>query len=301
MAEGVTRSPRGVPAAGLPRHDQARFRRRASLILVLALTLGAVAAAYATANSRLEFPPVIVAVGVIPLLGSVVGAMRLVAAWAAGPSRSHAILAAFSLGLLSWSIAVFAYLIARARGSALLEFPSFVDVPNYLSAVFWTIGVWLLYEGAVDDFLDEVHHNSYFLTLIAVGCFFVLTIAEGNDYGKLLWSGNDLAKHVTEGLLPLALGVNGFLLFRTARGKFGKRLQVDRKALRAIAFGLSLAAVSDLLVAAGSSIGARDPTSVLAYRNGGLADVLALVSYFWLAFGVLHFPLESPLFQQNRA
>jgi hypothetical protein len=242
-----------------------------------------------------------VAIATVPLLGGLVGLWRLLAAREAGPGRGHAVLAAFSLGLMSWSVTLIVYLVQRARGSDLLEFPSIVDIPNYASALFWTIGVWLLYEGGVDDFLEEVKENSYFLTLIALLCFFVLTIAEGNDYGRLLWSGDDLAKRVTEALLPLAWGVNGFLLFRAGRGQLGKRLRVERTALRALAFGLLLAAVSDLLFAVGASLLTRDPGSPLAYRNGGPADMLAMVAYLFLAFGVLHFPLDGPLFDQADA
>lgn len=43
---------------------------------------------------------------------------------------------------------------------------------------------------------------------------------------------------------------------------------------------------------------AREPAHFLAYRNGGPEDVIALMSYFWLAFGVLHFPLDVPLFHE---
>jgi hypothetical protein len=170
-----------------------------------------------------------------------------------------------------------------------------------LSALFWTIGVWVLYEGAVDDFLTEVEHNTYFLTLIAAICFFVLTVAEGDDFGKFLWSGRDLAKHVTEGLLPLADGVNGFLLLRATLGRIGKQLRSSRKALRALAFGLLLSAIAELLFVAGVSIGAKDPQHYLAYRNGGLADMLEVTAYFLLAFGVLHFPLALPLFHRGEA
>ena len=123
----------------------------------------------------------------------------------------------------------------------------------------------------------------------------MLTVAEGNDYGKLLWSGDDLAKRVTEALLPLAWGVNGFLLFRAGRGQLGKRLRRARAALRAMAFGLLLAFVADLLFAASASLLVRDPGNILAYRNGGLADTLAMIGYLFLAFGVLHFPLDGPL------
>jgi hypothetical protein len=58
-------------------------------------------------------------------------------------------------------------------------------------------------------------------------------------------------------------------------------------------------AAADLLFAAGVSIAARDPSNPLAYRNGGLADMLTLVSYFWLSFGLLHFPLDAPLFHRG--
>jgi hypothetical protein len=286
---------------GLPRRDQARFRQRATFTLILAATLGAALAVYAAANGYDEFTPVMIAIAVVPLLGGLFGLWRLLATWEAGPGRSHAVLAACSLALVSWAITLFVYLIERARGSELLEFPSIVDVPNYASALFWTIGVWLLYEGAVDDFLEEVKENSYFLTLIALLCFFVLTVAEGNDYGRLLWSGDDLAKRVTEALLPLAWGVNGFLLFRAGRGQLGKRLRVERTALRALPLGLSLAAVADLLFAVEASIIIRDPASPLAYRNGGPADSLAMVAYLFLAFGVLHFPLDAPLFDRDEA
>jgi hypothetical protein len=278
-----------------------RFRRRALLTLVLTAILGAALAAYATVSQRAEFMPIVVALALIALAGGLVGLWRLVAAWEAGPSRSHAVLAAFSLGLVNWAASTLVYLVELARGAPLLEFPSLIDVPNYVSVLCWTIGVWLLYEDGVDDFLEEVQKNSYFLTLIAVLVFFVLTIAEGSDYGKLLWSGDQLAKHVTEGLLPLLEGINGFLLFRAVRGHLGKRLRVERTALRALALGLMLTAVADLLVAAGASIGARDPASPLAYRNGGVADVLTLVAYFWLAFGLLHFPLDAPLFHPREA
>jgi hypothetical protein len=282
--------------AGVPRRHELRFRHRAGVVLVLAATLAVALAVYATSHGYAEFTPVIVAIGVVPLLGGLIGLWRLVAAWEAGPSRQHAVVAAFSLALVSWALTLFIYVIARARGSELLEFPSFVDVPNYASALFWTIGVWLLYEGAVDDFLEEVKENSYFLTLIALLCFFVLTVAERNDYGKLLWSGDNLAKRVTEAILPLAWGFNGFLLYRAGRGLLGKRLRGQHMALRAMAFGLMLAFVSDLLFAAGASLLTRDPTNVLAYRNGGLADSVDIVAYLFLAFGVLHFPLDVPLF-----
>jgi hypothetical protein len=275
VAEGGTRSAHRVRVVGLPRRDQARFRQRATFTLVLAATLGAALAAYAAANGHDEFTPVMIAIAAVLLLGGLVGLWRMVAAGEAGPGR--------------------------ARGSELLEFPSIVDAPNYASALFWTIGVWLLYEGAVDDFLEEVKENSCFLTLIALLCFFVLTVAEGNDYGRLLWSGDDLAKRVAEALLPLAWGVNGFLLFRAGRGQLGKRLKVSRKAARALAFGLLLAAVSDLLFAVGASLLTRDPASSLAYRNGGPADSLAMVAYLFLAFGVLHFPLDAPLFDRDEA
>jgi hypothetical protein len=45
----------------------------------------------------------------------------------------------------------------------------------------------------------------------------------------------------------------------------------------------------------------RDPAIVLAYRNGGLADSLAMITYLFLAFGVLHFPLDAPLFDRDDA
>ena len=296
MGPGMTQSPRRVRLASVPLRHETRFRHQARFILVLAAAVAAALAAYAVANGYAEFTPVMVAIAVVPLLGGLVGLWRLLAAWEAGPGRAHAVLASFSLGLVSWAVTLFVYLIERARGSDLLEFPSIVDVPNYASAVFWTVGVWLLYEGGVDDFLEEVKENSYFVTLIALLCFFVLTVAEGNDYGRLLWSGDDLAKRVTEALLPLAWGVNGFLLFRAGRGPLGKRLRGERMAVRALAVGLLLAFVADLLFAAGASLLTRDPANVLAYRNGGLADTLAMVAYLFLAFGVLHFPLQAPLF-----
>ncbi len=301
MAEGGTRSLHRVRVVELPRRDQARFRQQATFTLVLVATLGVALAAYATANGYADFTPVMAAIAAVPLLGGLVGLWRLLAAWEAGPGRAHAVLAAFSLGLVSWSVTLIVYLVQRARGSDLLEFPSIVDIPNYASALFWTVGVWLLYEGGVDDFLEEIKENSFFLTLIALLCFFVLTIAEGNDYGRLLWSGDDLAKRVTEALLPLTWGVNGFLLFRAGRGKLGNRLQVDRGVVRALASGLLLAAVSDLLFAVGASLLTRDPATVLAYRNGGPADLLAMVAYLFLAFGVLHFPLDTPLFDRDDA
>jgi hypothetical protein len=134
------------------------------------------------------------------------------------------------------------------------------------------------------------------LTLFALFCFFVLTVAEGNDYSRLLWPGDDLAKRVTEALLPLAWGVNAFLIFRAGRGLLGKQLRAERTAVRALAFGLLLAFVADLLFAAGASLLTRDPAHVLAYRNGGLADTLAMVGYLFLAFGALQFPLDASHF-----
>jgi hypothetical protein len=283
----------------VPRRDQARFRQRAMLALVLTVTLGVLTAAYAAASGQDEFVPYIIVVTVILLLGGFIGLWRLVAAWDAGPSRAHAVVACFSLGLLSWAITEIVYLVQLTRDAALLEFPSIVDVPNFFSAAFWTIGVWLLYEGGVDDFLEEVQKNSYFLTLLAVLCFFVLTIAEGNEFGRLLWSGNDLAKRVTQALLPLAWAVNGFLLFRASRGQLGKRLRIARAALRALALGLTLAAVSSLLFAVEAAMLVREPGNVLAYRNAGLSDLLAMMAYLFLAIGVLHFPLDAPLFDRE--
>gem|GEM_PF-1047423 len=78
-----------------------------------------------------------------------------------------------------------------------------INMPNYASAICWLAGVWILYESAVDAFLDVVAHNAYFLTLIVIGVFFTLTIVHGQDFGELLWSGDALAGHVTEGVIPL--------------------------------------------------------------------------------------------------
>src|SRR5688500_5173981 len=102
VAEGEAQSLHRVRVVGMPRRDQAGFRRRARLTLVLAATLGAALAAYATANGYADFTPVMVAIAVVPLLGGLVGLWRLLAAWEAGPGRGHAVLAAFSLGLVSW-------------------------------------------------------------------------------------------------------------------------------------------------------------------------------------------------------
>jgi hypothetical protein len=137
----VTQNVRRVRVVSVPRRHEVRFRHQAGVILVLAATLAVTLAVYATTNGYAEFTPVIVAIGVVPLLGGLIGPWRLVAAWEAGPGRQHAVVAAFSLGLLCWAITLFVYLIERARGSALLEFPSIVDNPNYASAVFWTVGV----------------------------------------------------------------------------------------------------------------------------------------------------------------
>jgi hypothetical protein len=301
VAASVASSLERIPGVGLPRRHQTRFLHAATWTLVLAFALALSLASYATTNGHPEFTPAAASIGLIPLVGGLIGLWRFAAAWEAGPSRSHAVLALFSLGLLSWSVAIILYLAARARGSALIEFPSFVDVPNYVSALAWSVGVWVLYEGAVDDFLTEIEHNTYFLTLIAAICFFVLTVAEGDDFGRLLWSGHDLAKHVTESLLPLASGVNGFMLLRATRGRLGKQLRRGRSALRALAFGLLLTAIAELLFVAGVSIGTKQPQHLLAYRNGGLADVLEVSSYFLLAFGVLHFPLDLPLFHPGEA
>jgi hypothetical protein len=101
VAEGGAQSLHRVRFVGLPRRDEAGFRRQAQLTLVLAATLGAALAAYATANGYADFTPVMVAIAVVPLLGGLVGLWRLLAAWEAGPGRGHAVLAAFSLGLVS--------------------------------------------------------------------------------------------------------------------------------------------------------------------------------------------------------
>jgi hypothetical protein len=72
--------------------------------LVLAAILAAALAAYATANGYADFTPVMVAIAMVPLLGGLIGLWHLLAAWEAGPSRSHAVLGASSLALVSWSI-----------------------------------------------------------------------------------------------------------------------------------------------------------------------------------------------------
>jgi hypothetical protein len=158
-------------------------------------------ATYATASGRGDFYPVSL-YALVPLLGGLVGLWRLVVVWEAGASRSHAVPAAFSLGLLCWAIGAGVYVIERASGAPLLEYPSFVDVPNYVSAICWAAGVWILYESAIDDFLDAVAQNAYFLTFIVIGVFFTLSVVYWRDFGELLWSGEALTGHVTEGVIP---------------------------------------------------------------------------------------------------
>jgi hypothetical protein len=145
------------------------------------------------------------------------------------------VVAPFPLGLLSWAIGAGVYLIERARGAPLLEYPSLVDIPNYVSAICWVAGVWILYESAIDDFLDVIAYNAYFLTFIVIGAIFTLSVVYGRDFGELLWSGDALTGHVTEGVIPLIDLVVGFLLFRATRGRLGKRLRAGRGALQTIA------------------------------------------------------------------
>jgi len=273
-------------AAGNSHGEERALRRRAYGALAVATALAFALAADATVNGRGDFYPVSI-YALVSLLGGLVGLGRLIAAWA-GPSRSHAVLAAVSLGLLCWAIGAGVYPIERARGAPLLEYPSLVDAPNYASAICWLAGVWILYESAVDAFLDVVAHNAYFLTLIVIGVFFTLTIVHGQDFGELLWSGDALAGHVTEGVIPLIYLVVGFLLFRATRGKAGNRIRAGRGGLQTIAAGLGLAGVAELAFSAGATIGPRDPTHPLAYRNGGAADWLAVSSYLLLALGLLN-------------
>ena len=56
-----------------------------------------------------------------------------------------------------------------------------------------------------------------------------------------------------------------------------------------------------MLFAAGASPLTRDPANVLAYRNGGLADSLGMIADLFLAYGVLHFPLDAPRFHSDDA
>jgi drug/metabolite transporter (DMT)-like permease len=113
MGLGVTQNVRRVRVVSVPRRHEVRFRQQARFILVLAVTLAVTLAVYATTNGYAEFTPVIVAIGVVPLLGGLIGLWRLVAAWEAGPGRQHAVVAAFSLALVSWAFTLFIYLIAR--------------------------------------------------------------------------------------------------------------------------------------------------------------------------------------------
>jgi hypothetical protein len=141
MGLGLTQSASRVRVVSVPLRHETRFRQQARFILVLAATLAGILAVYGTANGHAEFTPVMVAIGMVPLLGGLIGLWRVLATLEVGPGRAHAVVAAFSLGLVSWAIALIVYLIERARGSELLEFPSVVDIPNYASALFWTIGV----------------------------------------------------------------------------------------------------------------------------------------------------------------
>jgi hypothetical protein len=43
----------------------------------------------------------------------------------------------------------------------------------------------------------------------------------------------------------------------------------------------------------------REPGHQPAYRNGGPVDLLAMVVYVLLAFSVLYFPLDGPLFERE--
>jgi hypothetical protein len=70
----------------------------------------------------------------------------------------------------------------------------------------------------------------------------------------------------------------------------------DRSKTRCRSAGLALAGVAELLFEAGITIMANNPAYPLAYRNGGLADSLAVSAYLLLSLGLLAFPLASPLF-----
>ena len=179
---------------------------------------------------------------------------------------------AFSLGLISWALTDIIYLIAEARGSALLEFPSIVDVPNYASAVFWTAGVWLLYEGVVDDFLDEVKEKLVFPDADRPALF----LRPDHRRGQRLRATPLVRARPRQagdgGRAAANLGVNGFLLFRAARGRLGARLRPARPALQALALGLTLAAVSDLLFAVrriAPGAGSRPPPGLSQRGRGG--------------------------------
>ncbi len=53
--------------------------------------------------------------------------------------------------------------------------------------------------------------------------------------------------------------------------------------------------------AAGASLLTYDRANVRSYRDGGLADLPAMIGYLFLDFGVLHFPLEVALVHSDDA
>ena len=235
------------------------------------------------------------------MAGGGVGARRLIASLKAGPGRYHAVLGAFSASLLCSAISAFIYVADRVRGGPLIEFPSLVDVPNYASGLFCAAGVWLLYEGAVDDFLEEVHHNSFFLSVLGLATILVLTSAHRQDFDTVLRSGSGLVAHATQALVPLGCGISGFLLFRATRGRLGRRIRAGRRALRLLAAGQGLAFAAELSFMAGMTILGNDPGHPLAYRTGHLADVVAATSYLVLSLGILAYPLGAPIFAPDDA
>ena len=282
------------------RPGRVRIRPGAAGVLSLAATIAAGLFAYGWVTGQKDFYLVSL-YAVVPLAGGAVGARRLVDSLKAGPGRYHAVLAVFSASLLCSAISAFIYVADRLRGGAPVEFPSLVDVPNYVSGIFCAAGVWLLYEGTVDDFLEEVLHNSFFLSIIALGTFLVLTAAHRQDFDTVLRSGSGIIGHATQALVPLGYGVNGFLLFRATRGGIGRRFRAGRRALRLLAAGQGLAFAAELSFMAGVTILGYDPGHPLAYRTGSLADVLAATSYLVLSLGILAYPLGAPIFARDDA
>lgn len=224
----------------------------------------------------------------MPLLGAILGFLRL-RQQTAGSSRARRfVLASFSVGLLSWAAGGVVWSYYNFRFDEKVPYPSLADVGYLLQAVFSAIGILTMFKIAGTSPIDEV--KKFWPLVTGIG---------GVVLAVMRWVHTDLTPHGAAAMIKFVFDIgypivgvfNSTLIVAVVFGASIKPLcSANRStewACYALLVGTLLVTVGDFVFNFTTSLPAGSP---LAYYNGNWVDFVYLSGLYALASGTVLLP-----------
>lgn len=228
---------------------------------------------------------------IIPLLGGLHALKRLIPFRGLIRNTYRASVAAFSLGLILWSIGcmIWMYLIFKYKEDQ-IPYPSMADAFYAVCFIAWTVGLLNLYKNADKNVLHEINNSvAKFLVPLWAGIVSLIYMTHGNGLNAysskaaLLKLGLDMFFPIID-LLNLGLLIT--LLFLSEKEKVG----LDRSSLKIMTLGYLFLCLASSSFTISSSLPADSPYH---YYNGGFTDFMFATAFTVIGVGLVSLPLQG--------